>query len=33
MSLIREEDAKFLREDFEKKLTNTVDLVVFTSEE
>ena len=33
MSLIREEDAKFLREDFEKKLTNTVDLVVFTSED
>ncbi|MEM0139380.1 MAG: thioredoxin family protein [Ferroplasma sp.] len=31
MSLIREEDAKYLKEDFEKKLKNDIDMVIFTS--
>ncbi len=33
MSLIREEDAKYLKDDFEKKLKDDIDLVVFTSDD
>jgi hypothetical protein len=32
MPLIREEDKKFLMQEFEKHLKNDVDLVIFTSE-